>query len=262
MIHSGLQVTTELLKLFGSRHRSSKVRYLLNHLRWLEVNDLPVEYFRRLFPEIAAIPASVGADIDHPFELPYGERFILAAIAAGRRPRLIFEFGTFSGSTTKVLADAAPEATVHTIDLPDEAIESDSWIADMIGAAFRDDPSYDGRIVQHRSNSRDFDYTSFHRRADLVYVDASHAHEDVVHDSKRALEIVSDDGVIVWDDYQPEIPGVVAGLRELDASGLDVVHVAETRLVVHRRDGFPHPVAPRDGRSWRRAPHRQPPTTM
>jgi len=250
------------MKLVGARHRSAKVRYLLNHLRWLEVNDLPVEYFRRLFPELATRPTSVAADIDHPFELPYGERFILAALASGLQPRLIFEFGTFSGSTTKVLADAAPAATVHTIDLPDEAIHSDPWLASMIGAAFRDDPAYEGRVIQHRRNSRDFDFRPYRGKVGLVYIDASHEREDVVHDSHRALEIVSDDGVIVWDDYQPEIPGVIEALTELHQSGMDVVHVAETRLVVHRRDGFPHPVAPRDGRTWRRAPYRQLPPSM
>lgn len=258
MINSGFQVTTGLLKLVNTQHRSSKVRYIVNHLRWLELNRLPVEYFGRLFPRIAHKPTSIAADIDHPFELPYGERFILAALAAGLKPSLVFEFGTFSGSTTKVLADAAPGATVHTIDLPDEALGSDGWLSDMIGAAFREDPSYETRIVQHRRDSRDFDFSPFTGKVDLVYIDASHVHEDVVHDSRRALEIVSDDGVIVWDDYQPEIPGVIAALTELSDSGLDVVQIAETRLAVHRRDGFPQRAASRDGRSWRRAPYRQP----
>lgn len=258
MIESGIELSAELLKLARTPHRAAKVRYLLRQLRWLERNHLPVEFLARLCSDLEVAPVSVDADVDHPFELPYGERLVLATIAALRRPRTILEFGTFSGTTTKLLADAVPESTVHTLDLPAEDFPFDDWISGIVGVAFRDDSRYEGRIVQHRTSSRDFDFGPLAGKVDLVYIDASHEYQDVLHDSRRALEIVSPDGWIVWDDYQPDIPGVVDAVLQLHREGVPVAQVAETRLVVHRADGFPHPLAGREGRSWRRSPMRAP----
>ena len=39
------------------------------------------------------------------------------------RERCVFELRTYTGTTTGVIADAAPRATVHTIDLPDAALD-------------------------------------------------------------------------------------------------------------------------------------------
>ena len=249
-------LTSTLLRCARSPHRSENARFLLNQTRWLEHNDLPVEYLVRLFPESAGMPVSVTADIDHPFELPYGERLILATLVKVIRPQLVFEFGTFTGATSRLLADAAPQAKVHTLDLPDSEMVWETWVAEVVGMYFRDEEAYEGRIVQHRVNSRAFDYTEFVGRADFIFVDASHEHDDVLHDSRRALEMVSPGGLIVWDDYQPAIPGVVSALRTLRNEGVALVRIAESRLVVHRPGGWQHVHHDRAARPWSNSPIR------
>ena len=53
----------------------------------------------------------------------------------------------------------------------------------------------------------------------------------VLRDSRDALRIVRPGGLIVWDDYQAEEPGVVRALHEL-AADLAIVNVRWTRLAV------------------------------
>ena len=227
---------------------------LAQRLRWLATNRVPVEYLSRLIPGAVTLPPNVRMDFVHHFELPYGERCVLAAIATAVHPRVIFEFGTFTGSTTRLLADAAPMAVVHTIDLPDAELESEPWIAAVVGSAFSADPSYRGRILSHRCNAQTFDYEPFRGGCDLVFVDASHDYADVAHDSRRALEIMSEKGVVIWDDYQPGLNGVVQALNELHAEGLELARVAHTRLVIHCAGGFPVALPRSNPEPWADAP--------
>ena len=183
-------------------------------------NDhVPQRYPLDVFPELVSVRASVTLDIHHHFELPYGERVLLDAIVRYRDPNVIFELGTYSGTTTKLLAEAAPRATVHTIDLP-----SDNPI---IGSAYLNDP---GRIVSHRADIRTFDFAPYEDRVDLVFVDASHEYADVLHDSAVAKRLIGTHGIILWDDYHPAQLGVVRALSELQ---FPLWHLTGSRLAVH-----------------------------
>lgn len=53
---------------------------------------------------------------------------------------------------------------------------------------------------------------------DIVYIDGSHAAEDVYSDARLSWELLKKDGVIIFDDYawQPELPP-----EELPAPGID-----------------------------------------
>ena len=76
-------------------------------------------------------------DVRHDWELPYAERCVLDAIVRSRRPAVMFEFGTFRGATTRLLAEAAPDAVVHTLDLTAEGLKEiglDDYVgADLVG---------------------------------------------------------------------------------------------------------------------------------
>lgn len=252
MIGTGLEIVRAGLRMMGMEDRAARGRHVLNHLFWLENSALPVEYLGVLFPQVHGSAVAVTPDVAHPFELPYGERLVLASICRWLAPRRIFEFGTFTGTTTRLLADLAPEALVETVDLPADEMVWEPWVAEVIGLAF-EGPDYADRIRQHRVNTRALDYASLEGPYDLVFVDASHEYEDVLHDSRRALEMVSPGGLVIWDDYQPTVPGVVRALNELLAGGCPIVRIASTRLAVHRPAGLPEVTAVRP---WSPAPDR------
>lgn len=86
-----------------------------------ECRRIPEWYPAEIWPELRQICGMVPLDMTQTFELPIGERALLDGLVRLLRPKVIFELGTFTGATTKLLADAAPpQAVIHTIDLPAE----------------------------------------------------------------------------------------------------------------------------------------------
>jgi predicted O-methyltransferase YrrM len=228
-------------RYLASAGHQDRLRDLANFLRFKVSERLPAVYLAEVWPEIAATRVATTMAISHPYELPYGERAILDAIVRHIRPRTIVEFGTFTGTTTAVLADAAPASTtIHTIDLPHDVLcrLAGVEIAEMVGREIPAAQLESGRIVAHRSDTRAFDYSTLRGRVELAYVDASHEYRDVLHDSKRALEILAPGGVIVWDDYQASEPGVVRALNRV-ACHIPVVRINHSRLALYRAPYHP-----------------------
>jgi len=178
------------------------------------------------------------------------ELLVLARLVRERRPRHVFEIGTFDGRTTLTLAtNARDDAVVYTLDLPPEqptdlALErSERAFVDkpMSGARFQGTEA-ETKIVQLYGDSATFDFTLF--RAELVFVDGSHSYEYVMSDSLRALTLVGGRaGAIVWHDYG-EWPGVTRALDQLansDHRFADLRWVEGTTLAVLI---VPAPVSP------------------
>lgn len=220
-------------RAFTHREAHRVVSQINGQMDWLLANRIPPCYPRELLPGIGRQKVSVDVDVGHPFELPPGERTILAAVLCALNAKVVFEIGTYTGTTTRIMADAIPSGVVHSLDLPPGKNVFDADISEQVGTAFRNDPLYATRIIQHFGDSRTFDFSPWRGRADLVFVDGSHERDDVLSDSQRALDMLSPGGVIVWDDYQPTIPGVVAALHELGRT-MPLVHVVGTRLVIYR----------------------------
>jgi predicted O-methyltransferase YrrM len=129
------------------------------------------------------------------------------------------------------LADAVPDATIYTIDLPDECFTPGGWFTtDMVGSAFVDNPEYDNRIVQMRVDLDRFDPGPYRSSADLVFVDSGHDYESVKRDSRLALELLAPGGCVIWDDYSFHHWDSVLALNALAAS-VPLVRVAGTRFV-------------------------------
>jgi hypothetical protein len=204
---------------------------------------IPQRFLTDIWPAIESIRSSPSLGVSHAWELPYGERSVIDAIVRFVEPAVAFEFGTFSGSTTILIANAAPDgAVVHTIDFPDEVIVGpylvDGITPDMIGARLRNAPTTNASIELHRQDIGEFDFEALRGTVQFVFIDASHDYEDVLRDSRKALEVLSDDGVIVWDDYMTsKHPGVTMALDELSRE-VPLVNVTSTRLVLHGRGRF------------------------
>jgi predicted O-methyltransferase YrrM len=171
-----------------------------------------------------------------PFEL-----YCLAAIARIRRPKRIFEFGTYDGATTRWLADTVPDAEVLTFDLPADlrgeweqaTLVGGAPGADGLGARFKGTPA-ESRITQLLGDSRTYDFSGYAGLMDMVIVDAGHSYECAHADTENALRMLSPGGVIVWDDY--EWPGVLQAVDEAaEQHGFDPVRIVPTELVVYDR---------------------------
>lgn len=213
----------------ASPERARRLREALEYWRFSGTTGLLDDrHVAEVFPGIDAFTASSRVIDGHPFELPLGERVLVQLIVRYLQPKVIVEFGTFTGTTTALMAGAAPDgSTVHTFDLP-------SAPGNIVGSAFKNDAVASAKIVQHRADTRTFDFDDLRGGVDLVYVDASHAYADVLIDSARALELIGDRGVVLWDDYQAAQPGVVRAINEMGRD-VDLYRLTGSRLAVYRR---------------------------
>ena len=172
--------------------------------------------------------------------LPTKELVIVLAILVAERPREVLEIGTFMGSTTRQMAEVLPEATIHTVDLPDDYsaqspsdgnIPKDDWhliTKRTVGRDFVGSPAA-GRIHQHRADTSTWDFREAGRPT-FFFIDGSHTYEHAKHDSEQCYALCGGKGVFLWHDCDPTHPGVMRALSEWRALGRDVRRIAGTTL--------------------------------
>jgi predicted O-methyltransferase YrrM len=137
------------------------------------------------------------------------ELYVLCGLVSELQPSSIFEFGTFDGRSTLNMALNAPEhCRIYTLDLDPSAPATrfdlsgyeKTYTTQPKGKRF-EDHELATRITQLSGDSADFDFTAYHNRVDLVFIDASHAYEYVKHDTETAFRLLRHGkGVIVWHD--------------------------------------------------------------
>jgi predicted O-methyltransferase YrrM len=216
--------------------------------------DLPVPYAGFKLPErslTAAFPAVAGVTVEVPateiirrrnMVMPHAELLAIAAVCRALAPRRVFEIGTYTGSTTLMMALNAPaETELLTLDL-EPAADVPAAPGTPAEPAFRPGAAFAGtaaaaKIRQLYGDSRTFDYGPFEGTCDVVLVDACHEYDFVKADTATAFRLVRPGGVVIWDDYLwepqwPECEGVARCLDELIGTR-DVFLIAGTRLAAY-----------------------------
>jgi predicted O-methyltransferase YrrM len=208
--------------------------------------EIPVRSLVELFPGIeanqVAVPASEIVRVDTML-CPLPELLAIGAICRAVQPRTIFEIGTYTGSTTLIMAfNTAPETRITTLDLEPAARDMHRFGMGVggfppfeVGGAFRNGPQA-RRIEQVFGSSETFNYRPYEGRMDIVFIDADHTYEFVQKDTEAALRLLRPGGVVLWDDYlhrpeHPECSGVTQTVNEL-ARTRPCYQIAGTRLAV------------------------------
>jgi predicted O-methyltransferase YrrM len=178
-----------------------------------------------------------------PFEID-----VIAALVRGHAPKVLFEIGTFDGRTSlNMAANAPPGATVYTLDLPAEGLDSTALALELnedifvrksrSGARFAD-AAAGGGIIQLFGDSATFDFSPYFGKVDFMFVDGSHAYEYVKSDTIAALKMVREGGIIIWHDYVrygfTPFPGVPRALNEFyltDRRFYELTQIQDTSIV-------------------------------
>jgi hypothetical protein len=153
----------------------------------------------------------------------------LAALAAAVKyvdPQCIFEIGTHVGRTSRILLlNSKPSCRLYTLDLPTEKCRHEPG-RDLKGT------SEMPQVTLLSGDSREFDFTPWAGKCDLVWVDGSHEYDYVKADSENALRIVSERGWILWHDYRHTHTwdGVTRYLRELKKTRPALFHLNGTTI--------------------------------
>lgn len=170
--------------------------------------------------------------------MTHEELYSICLLVRCVRPKKLFEIGTFNGNTTFHLAlNTLPESRIWTLNLPGEEIApvfSHSAQDRMVvrnktrsGERFHNTPEA-ARITELFGDSALFDYSSFKNTIDFVLIDAGHEYDYVRNDTNKALEMLTENGWLVWHDY-PTAPGVADFLNEF-AQREKVFKIPNTRL--------------------------------
>lgn len=151
----------------------------------------------------------------------------LCLLARILKPKMIFEIGTLNGYTSLHFAMNSPEDTqVFTLDLPRGAGSETSLkltgvdklhidLSQQIDYVFESSPLAD-RITPLFGDSARFDYTPYHGKVDLFFIDGAHSYEYVRSDTMKALECCHSGSVIAWHDFgRVGVNGVSRWLTEL-----------------------------------------------
>jgi hypothetical protein len=143
--------------------------------------------------------------------------FLCCLAKAGFSP--IVEFGTFTGRTAYNLALNTPDK-IYTVDIG-KNVDARSNIAGIRypqykpGEVFVDDPEMKGRIELIIGDSRSVDFSHLYGTVGMVIVDGGHSYEVAISDTRMALRMIRAGGIVVWDDYGNDWPGVKSAVDEL-----------------------------------------------
>jgi predicted O-methyltransferase YrrM len=204
--------------------------HLLDYLVSVHEAGLPrmslTEFQQRLVTTGDALPPHV---LLHPRFTGLGSGTVadmasLASLVALRRPLQVLEFGTCEGASTWHLwANAPPEATITTLDIPPETQVVGSTDLELQGLRSRPLLPDDSRVRLIEVDSRT--WIPDVRDVDFCFIDAGHSYECVKNDTEKAFAVMRPGGLIVWHDASWRRDGYAVNdyLRELRAGGRDVV---------------------------------------
>ena len=197
--------------------------------------ELPPALLERIHSEEVVLPPR------RHVELSGGQTveglIFLAGLVRALGAAEVFEIGTFSGTTTWTLARNMERGRVSTLDLPREedpslTLEaSDREVRRLLSGHMYDELPHRAEIEQLWGDSAGFDFEPWRAKCDLVYVDGAHSEAYVERDTSSAFDMISERGVIVWDDYWRQVDGVSRVLHRLP--GGDLSRIPSTRLVVY-----------------------------
>jgi predicted O-methyltransferase YrrM len=235
---------------------------LRSHLDGLEVGVVTVKprvFFSKVEHQFSG-PAPMGLHVPSSGigSITLLEAAILVSLLKLMKPRKVFEFGTFLGySSSLMLNNTGPECEVHSIDIgadveqyqtarsySDEELHADDKKNDdylrytqgdkgtyyLMHLAAADQERL--RILHGDSTKLDIIGNGYAGAFDLVFIDGGHDTATITSDTAKALEMVGDDGVVVWHDFNSTIHSDVTDfVRHLSAEHV-VLHVQSTMLAL------------------------------
>jgi predicted O-methyltransferase YrrM len=191
--------------------------------------------------ELISIPSEfrVARPPDWSGSMTITEISSLCHLVAAHRPQKILEIGSFRGLTTLNMAMNAPDAEIHTLDLPPDFDpaqtqfeNNDANIIRSRGFYYYEGRREASRIHQHYGDTATFDYEEIGGGVDFCLIDAAHSYEYVRNDTARTLPLMSVDGLMLWHDYgrndfladPQDAWGVTRFLHEIKDTGVRILH--------------------------------------
>ncbi|MFM2285941.1 MAG: hypothetical protein RLZZ543_1438 [Bacteroidota bacterium] len=123
---------------------------------------------------------------------------LLKILAKKIQAKTYFEIGTWRGESVSNVATEVEQC--YTLNLSSDQMRARNWADDYI--ALHGHYSKKFSNIQHLfGDSREFDFSPYEGKMDLVFVDGDHHYDSVVEDTRTAFKLIRPGGIIVWHDY-------------------------------------------------------------
>ncbi len=173
---------------------------------------------------------------------------VIGAVVKNTNPGICLDIGTAEGHSAALMAVNAPQAMIHTINIPPEEILSGeggvfTTIAmerDRIGSYYREQGL--GNIVQILANTAKWEPKI--GTIDVAFIDGCHDAEFVFNDTKKVLSRAKSGSFILWHDFNLELWNKYAwihdackGVEMLLEQGLisgNIFHVRDSWVGIYR----------------------------
>ncbi len=134
----------------------------------------------------------------------------LCLLCQAIKPKVIFEIGTLTGYTTAHMALNCDDCRIYTLDLPPDGKPTlattviDGALVKMHEKTKR--YVWEGMDIAEKiqplfADSASFDYSPYHGRVDLFFIDGAHSYEYVRSDTLNAMKCCHPGSVIAWHDF-------------------------------------------------------------
>lgn len=186
------------------------------------------------------------------------EMMVICLICKNLNPDKVLEFGTFNGRTTINIASNIPsDGLIITVDLPKDKLNKTKYPLEGISKSSENDElGYVGKkiklynrypiaikskIHQMWMDTAEFPVKEYQHYFDFIFVDASHAYENVLNDSYNVMKCIQPStGFILWHDYNGW-PGVTKALNEIyekadNENKYNFIHIEHTSMVLYHAD--------------------------
>jgi len=178
------------------------------------------------------------------------EAWIMSVIA--QKSKKIFEFGTCSGKTTYLFSENSPaDCEIYTITLKKDQTENVSYVSSDNSIAKRnalDESIYEkffftGRNSEKKikvifQDSKKLDISNFKNKFDLIFIDGGHTYSCVKNDTEKSFEMVKNNGLIFWHDYNPTKKSASDVVKYLDemSDEHNIFHIKHTHMCFLRHN--------------------------
>jgi Methyltransferase domain len=177
--------------------------------------------------------------------LPHQDLMALLALLQDWNPDLVLEIGTFNGATTAAMALNAPQAVIHTVDLPlgyDPTQEEPGALPKddlhlverrRVGEAYSSLPEINN-IVQHFADSAKWDFAPV-KGASFFFIDGAHTYEYARNDTEKCLAIAAPRSRFLIHDCDERHADVARYVAELATQGVAIARIKNTSLAFFDR---------------------------
>lgn len=206
---------------------------------------LPVVALEELAP--VATEFKVSRPPDWGGSMTVTEISSLCHLVSAILPRKVLEIGSFRGLTTLNIAMNAPEAEIHTLDLPPDFdpaetkfANNDENVIKARGSYYYEGREEAARVHQHYGDTAAFNFEQIGGGVDFCLIDAAHSYDYVRNDTVRSLPLMASDSLMLWHDYgrndflaaPGNAWGVTRFLHEIASAGVKIIQGTSLGVLV------------------------------